>query len=1238
MGKFSNSSHQSKPLLILSLVVSLFLHVGGFYLLLKHPPSLFMAHEYPIHEMEAMENNGDYAVDFAAKEAFESLILKEDSKEPFCPPFQFPQSESVKTPFIITNRSYTPDTHYFAIKPAPLVIAPYIPRLIETPSIMPKISPFSGKKWINFSREIAKDQAEDLSPSLFIAQKTFDPLISNPDFEERTNKHDFKKEMLYFPLKIKQLPPSTPFQFDLPQDSSTIIAPVKEHKKHKSPFLSSPSESLPTATPQTCAVEKLKNPSLFPPEKESSHKYFFDNDTYRFYIEEPLPSTQPLTFQKLPKNEHPLFESPLSPPKGSWTIHPEYASEYFSSLKPTDLSILNDNIEDAAIYPRLEQKQKTPLSQTTKYPLSFDSTFSSPFPFTYEETQCAIATTTIEKEKYHLPKHPLPSKPLHLSPYLDVWKQESPPVEISYNPLKEKLSPLSITEEVSYNHPFKIEIPSKVTAFLLSEDDLLIKQNEGSFSQKELSSFKHSAIVIEPPLISIETSTPYRALPPTPTIEKISSLPQTDLSFAFELTVPRSHAIFSEKASLASLPMISRPNELPRKLQLPSAMDSAPSLAMNTSKLLPPQRSLTKTEHSFTPSLEYQKTSLPKACFSIPDLSSSSPSHFSSLDTTKKTTFPLKLQELAHKKTFFNEQQELAFALPQMKNKTLLHPPQHSQARSLIANKQQPVQEHITQSPTPQPLIEPSQPTYSPPKIPALVIKHTSPSLKKEALELSKKKMLAKGIEPQDLNLPYIEKKPMVLTKHPITSKHALEELSSPESLLAMAPRPVLYPNTHSLVEKSPCPSKIRSEPSHLLAVEKREIQPPLVDEIHSQAQEMIEDYDQENRASAGIVALASPKLEKNLDESALHSANQNERFSGAFLSEIPTPSSLGTVSYHNEFETQVHYTPREDGKGYYFALKMKPNKRLYFESPEKNVIFVIDGSSSIKKHRFNVFKDGVIRALPYLKQGDTFNILVTDAELTSMNKSSIPWNKKALIDARLFLDSRPYRGFFINYDAFDLIAKITPYFDFEKENVIVLLTDGNSLNSIRHHKEALQKLAVTNQGNLSIFTASASQNNNLPMLDLMSTFNNGELMYSKTHAAFPRKLAVLIKHIGSFLAKDIHIQIASKNFDTGIEFYPNEQTLPSLYSDKPYMVYGSITDLKDFDLLLQGFTGDQWINIKQHISFKNAEKATYAMKRNVALQQAYVCYDYFLQKEDPFFLTEAKRFLEPHSMPSAIQ
>ena len=144
--------------------------------------------------------------------------------------------------------------------------------------------------------------------------------------------------------------------------------------------------------------------------------------------------------------------------------------------------------------------------------------------------------------------------------------------------------------------------------------------------------------------------------------------------------------------------------------------------------------------------------------------------------------------------------------------------------------------------------------------------------------------------------------------------------------------------------------------------------------------------------------------------------------------------------------------------------------------------------------------------------------------------------------------------------------------------------------------------------------------------------------MYSKTNAAFPRKLALLVKHIEKFLAKDIHIGVVSQNPEKGIVFYPNEKTLPSLYSDQPYMVFGSIDELKDFDLMLQGRTGDQWVNIKQRISFKNAKQASFAMKRNLALQQAYVCYDDYLQNAENDHLSNAEHFLTPHTIPTAFR
>ena len=64
--------------------------------------------------------------------------------------------------------------------------------------------------------------------------------------------------------------------------------------------------------------------------------------------------------------------------------------------------------------------------------------------------------------------------------------------------------------------------------------------------------------------------------------------------------------------------------------------------------------------------------------------------------------------------------------------------------------------------------------------------------------------------------------------------------------------------------------------------------------------------------------------------------------------------------------------------------------------------------------------------------------------------------------------------------------------------------------------------------------------NNNLPMLDLVSTFNGGEMMYSQTNASFPRKLALFVKHIENFVAGDIRVHTTDPE-QAKIEFYPNQ-------------------------------------------------------------------------------------------------
>ncbi|MCB1084477.1 MAG: hypothetical protein KDK60_00055 [Chlamydiia bacterium] len=397
-------------------------------------------------------------------------------------------------------------------------------------------------------------------------------------------------------------------------------------------------------------------------------------------------------------------------------------------------------------------------------------------------------------------------------------------------------------------------------------------------------------------------------------------------------------------------------------------------------------------------------------------------------------------------------------------------------------------------------------------------------------------------------------------------------------------------------------------------------------DMVRSQSKEILEDYNQENAASHQTIALAIPKMQCGPNEEETQVLNQSSRFTSAFLTQIPHPSQLETISYQDEFETVVHYSPKEEGQGYLFALKIKPKPNTHFAPSPQNYVFIIDGSSTIKKHRFATFKEGVRRALPYLREGDSFNILIADATLRPLEKEPVKWDQQAIAHAKHFLSKQGYKGFFTKYDPFDLLSEASKHFHPDKENVVVLLSDGHNFKSFQHHKEDFQELSRASQGRFSIFTATSSQDNNLAMLDLVSTFNDGELMYSKTNVAFSRQLAKLVKHIHHFVAKAIHVNLTHTRKGTNIAFYPTQQALPSYFSDRPYTIYGEIDRLDDFNLILQGKAGDHWINIQQPITFKNAEKATTAIKRGMVLQKSYVCFDRFLEHEDSIALIEGEQ------------
>ncbi len=347
-------------------------------------------------------------------------------------------------------------------------------------------------------------------------------------------------------------------------------------------------------------------------------------------------------------------------------------------------------------------------------------------------------------------------------------------------------------------------------------------------------------------------------------------------------------------------------------------------------------------------------------------------------------------------------------------------------------------------------------------------------------------------------------------------------------------------------------------------------------------------------------------------------------------LEQYDFPAMAMAAEWNNDFDVDVLFLPNPEGQGYIFSLSIQPNYDFSSHSLRQNLYFIIDRSNSVQKHRFAVFKRAVLKALASMQHGDTFNILIMDKKLVTFSPQSRPITMKNIQAAEEFLDKEEAGGRFAAGEIYTSLEKILPVIpDDEEIHTAILLTDGKSSLSPERKQKALKQWVEKNNGKLALYTAAIGRDNDLVGLDMLSSVSGGKLLYSDTHASFPRKLAKLVLDLKDPIAKDLMITAIPHHPHSHIEFYAAGSHLPALYSHQPYLLIGQIDDPCAFDLIIQGRHCDQWIAIKKSVSFIEGQKGSQALESDWSAQHAHRCYAKFLQEGKAAHLKEAKEILK---------
>lgn len=337
--------------------------------------------------------------------------------------------------------------------------------------------------------------------------------------------------------------------------------------------------------------------------------------------------------------------------------------------------------------------------------------------------------------------------------------------------------------------------------------------------------------------------------------------------------------------------------------------------------------------------------------------------------------------------------------------------------------------------------------------------------------------------------------------------------------------------------------------------------------------------------------------------------------------------AKTSNLRWQEDLDVEVTLMPDPATNKYIFSLTIHPEFEEECKNMKQNFYFVVDRSSSIEKHKLSRFKMAVQRSLAALCEGDNFNIYFFDKYLTKLSEKNLAVSPRTIQMAEDFLEQER-EGIKEHYRSLETL--IPTQFNPNELHSIILITDGGMLQNAQREKKFLSEWLAKGERNVSFFTAAAGKGNELVLLDLLSYATAGKLIYSDTNAGFPRKMVQLVKNLHNPIVKDLSVEVSPSASNAKVELHPQNGFLPPMFAGQPYTITGTVDELCDLTLFIQGKNHDKYINVRKRISFKEAPSGGRTLEKTWAETQAKICYEHFLESGKPLYLKQAEQIVAP--------
>ena len=251
------------------------------------------------------------------------------------------------------------------------------------------------------------------------------------------------------------------------------------------------------------------------------------------------------------------------------------------------------------------------------------------------------------------------------------------------------------------------------------------------------------------------------------------------------------------------------------------------------------------------------------------------------------------------------------------------------------------------------------------------------------------------------------------------------------------------------------------------------------------------------------------------------------------------------------------------DEPGFFMLLispKYKVNKK---DIIEKDFIFILDRSGSMKGRKIEQAKDALRFCVNNLNDGDRFNLILFNTNVESYSKELVPIKKERENVLAFIEDIEGNGGTNIN-DA--LLTSLSEKPDPKRPRIVVFLTDGEATVGITDTELILKNVAKVNKNESRIFVFGVGYDVNVNLLDKMAEENSGTRQYVKPKENLEIAVSTFFTKVSEPVLVNLELDIENIRVK---DQYP--QKLPHLFRGSQITVLGRYTGIGKSKLLLKG-------------------------------------------------------------------